>query len=215
VTDDPSQLDPYKRLWDELVLLRDAWYQHEVLYRSSPEVRHLLDRSARWFFRSHERFLLREVILAIARLTDSEGVRGKRNLVLRSLLSHPTIAQNQELSRRLAGSVSAIEEEAAPLRLHRHKYIAHLDHAVATGETTSPLPPISFESVLSILQRSEALYQEFSLVAYESDVAFDLSALGHAPALLERLTKADKWAQLVQSILQSEFTRPNDVNPTA
>jgi len=120
--------DSRKRLWDEIVLLHDAREQYLLLFGHSPERLEMLNACAAWFFGLVQRALLREQILGISRLTDPVKMGAKTNLVLRSLLADPALLGKGAVLAELEVAIGEAEATAKPIRAHRHKYIAHLDH---------------------------------------------------------------------------------------
>jgi len=106
--------------------------------------------SARWFFRSHAGLLSREVILRIARLTDNEETGAQRNLVLASILSDAGIDAVPDLREELSHELEELHELSKAVRHHRHKYLAHLDHAAATG-AAPPALPVTWEDIARLI----------------------------------------------------------------
>jgi hypothetical protein len=193
VTDNQTPDEAYQKLWDELVLLRDAWNQFNYLYRNSGDVAALLDRSARWFFRFHRGLLTREIMLRIARLTDHEKNRSQRNLVLQSILNDDTgIDAVPGLREELKRDLKELFVLSKPVRTLRHKYLAHLDHAIAAREVPRP-PPVPWDRIEHVIDSAERIYCRYRIAVYESDPDFALHALGGATNLLDVLRDAEKW----------------------
>ena len=208
-----EDFEPGRLIWDQLVLLNNAWHTYDVLYRRAGPTDALLDRSARWFFHSHRRLLIGEILLAISRLTDPESMGGRRNLVLATILQDPVLANQSEIRARLATEIQTLVESAQPITRHRHKYIAHLDHEVALGKAPPP-PPVSWQEIDAIIRQAEAIYREYAL-AGGSDVSFELAALGDANHLIRKLEDADRWARHVQHSFRTTGRPPEEPPPAA
>lgn len=191
---DPEQYEAArKRLWDDLVHLKDHWHQYVTLYASAPATVALLNRHARWFFGSLQRSLIRDLILGVSRLTDAPGTGDKANLVLTELLRDPKLAEDHGLRDELTTRIAAVCTRAAPIRAHRHKYIAHRDYAVALGRSEDLLPQVQLALLDAILEELTAIYAVHGLRLHGTSYAFDLEALGSVDALLRSLERADKW----------------------
>ena len=160
MTDNQTPDEAIQKLWDELVLLRDVWNQYNALYRNSDDVGVLLDRSARWFFRSHAGLLSREIILRVARLTDNEGTKGQRNLVLASILKDAGIDAVPGLREELKRELAELRELSKPVRHRQHKYLAHLDRAAATG-AAPPAPPVTWDDIARLIGSAERIYHRY------------------------------------------------------
>ena len=182
-----------KRLWDDLVQLNDHWHQYVTLYASEPETVDLLNKHARWFFGSLQRSLIRDLILGISRLTDGPGSGDRTNLVLTELLRDPKLTAHPELAQELTARIEAVRKRATPVREHRHKYIAHRDHAVALGRTEDLLPAIRRDLMEGLLLEMIAIYELHGLRLHETSYVFELAALGSVEALVTSLKRADLW----------------------
>lgn len=198
-----------QRLWDELVLLRDAWNQFNALYRGSSEVAVLLDRSARWFFRTHADMLSRDIVLRISRLTDRELTKSQRNLVLASILRDAHIDEYPGLRDELESELAELCSRAKPIRYRRHKYLAHLDHAAATG-TAPPAPPVRWEDVAALIEAAERIYHRYRCHVYESDVDFNLHTLGGPTDLIRALQDGENWRMQTIASLRKDLKGPLD-----
>jgi len=182
-----------KRLWDELVHLHHVWSQYLVLYGHSRERVQLLNQTARSFFASLQRLMIREVLLCISRLTDPLKSRDRDNLVLLRLLEDPELQAHQELRASLQAEIAAIRVHAMPIRKHRNRYIAHLDHATAIGADDDPLPPLPREIMDKAIERMGAAYHRYAREVYQTDVSFEVAALGDAESLTAALERGQKW----------------------
>ena len=183
------------RLWDELVHLHDTWEQYRKLYGHSEDRVKLLNSSARSFFALLQRLMVRDVILGISRLTDPPKSKGKSNLVLSVLLEDPRLTDRPELKAELASGINEAKRLAQPVREHRNRYIAHLDHATAIGAPDDPLPPIPGSSVDELITRMESVYHRYRGELDATDSSFELSTLGGFDSLLRVLEDAERWRE--------------------
>jgi hypothetical protein len=190
----PEEFDSWRiRLWDEIVGLHDAREQYISLFGHSPCRIEILNACAAWFFGVIQRTLFREQILGISRLTDQERTGSKSNLVLRSLLSDPALADRPEVIAELEAAIAAAENAAEPIRTHRHKYIAHLDHAVAIGASDSLLPQLKRGQVDEAVTLIESAYNIHGSRIRDSHAFFSVETSRGAEALVAALETSERW----------------------
>ena len=183
------------RLWDEVVHLHDVWEQYRKLYGHSEGRVRLLNASARGFFARLQQFMVRDVLLSISRLTDPPRSRGKPNLVLSVLLEDPRLANRPDLTEELTAEINEAKRLAQPIRQHRNRYIAHLDHATAIGAPDDPLPPVPGSSIDDLIARIETVCHRYRSELDGVDSSFELSTLGGFDALVRVLEDAERWRQ--------------------
>src|SRR6185437_15745291 len=147
------------KLWDELVSVGDVWAQYLYLFGDSPERVEMLKACAGWFFGLTQRLLIREVILAISRLTDPVNDGRFSNLVLETLLLDPELGGRSDVKAELKHMIASVRTVARPIRSHRNKYIAHLDHATALFLPDSPLPGIKRADIDGVLVQMGDVYK--------------------------------------------------------
>lgn len=187
--------DVRHRIGDELVMLTDAWAQYTYLF-ASPERVDMLNTCARWYFATSQRLFLREVILGISRLTDPPTQGRHANLVLATLADDPALDDRLAIRTALMAMVSGAVSAAAPIRVHRSKYIAHLDHAVALDQANNPLPGIERAYVDDVLAKMTAAYRFYGSEVKATDFSATLHALGGADALVQALESSDRWLRI-------------------
>ena len=154
----------------------------------------MLNACARWFFGSTQRLMMRDVILGISRLTDPPKTGKHSNLVLASLLEDPRIAKHRGLRSELEKSIEKVKVDAAPIRHHRDKYIAHLDELTAVEATKNPLPGIKKGLIGQIINEMGKAYNVHGSRTRDSHAFFELTALGSARSLVEILETSERWA---------------------
>jgi hypothetical protein len=154
----------------------------------------MLNACARWFFGSTQRLMMRDVILGISRLTDPPKTGKHANLVLASLLEDPDIGKYRGLRIQLEKAIQKVKADAAPIRYHRDKYIAHLDEPTAVEATKNPLPGIKKGLIGQILDEMGKAYNVHGSRTRDSHAFFHLAALGSAKSLVEILESSERWA---------------------
>jgi membrane glycosyltransferase len=114
----------------------------------------------------------------------------------------------QKLERLVAEAIA----DAASIRVHRSKYIAHLDHAVAVDETEALLPPVAQADVERVLSRMADAYRAFWLDIRDIDYSLTLVVhSGGAKALVQVLEGSEWWAQVKAGNARSRaFQRRRD-----
>jgi hypothetical protein len=182
------------KVWNELVILNDVWAQHAYLFTESEERLRMLNACARWFFGSMQRLMMRDVILGISRLTDPPKTGKHANLVLASLLEDPKIGKYRGLRSQLDKAIGKVKADAAPIRYHRDKYIAHLDEPTAVEATKNPLPGIKKGLIGQIIQEMGKAYNIHGNRTRDSHAFFQLTPLGSAESLVEILESSEQWA---------------------
>ncbi len=183
----------YESLFSEAVSLKHAWSEYQILFNHSNDRLELLSHCARQFFEVVQRTLLREIILAIARLSDPVKNRVQSNLPLRAILADPRVVARDDLRLRLTPIVDEFEACAKPFRKHRHKYIAHKDHSVALDANGMLLERLRKSEVTRAVALAESVFQTFEREALRKDVDLSVYTLGGAEALLRSLETSDRW----------------------
>ena len=155
----------------------------------------MLNACAGWFFGSTQRLLIREVLLGIARLTDSPRIGAFDNLTIAILLRDPALKGQEQIRARLRRRVALAIKLAQPIRTHRNKHIAHLDHAVVQGASTILLPRVPSGMVSKVLRGLAAAYNEHGRSVANTDTSFELRPLGSVDALLRILESSERWTK--------------------
>ena len=184
------------RLQKELVLVHDIWEQYQTFFAHSAERIDMLNSLAGWFFGSLQRVFLQETILGISRVTDPFTTYGHQNLVMATLLQDPALDQLPEFRERLGVAIAAATDAAGPIRIHRNKYIAHLDHATAVGELDEPLPGLKRSAITACITALEGAYNLHNGRLHNTESRFDISSLNSAPAIVRLLESSERWRKL-------------------
>jgi hypothetical protein len=193
--------DLYSALWQEIAWIHSKWDEYVVLYGTKPERIDLLNRAAPAFFRLIQDVLWEDIVLHIARLTDSPKSLGKPNLSinrLAPLITDASLCAKVELLVATCVSASEFAKD------WRNKHLAHRDLARAIAEVADPLMPASRAHVVKVLTSLTDLLNSLSLHYFDSTTFFEgTGSLGDAESLLyildDGLKVADERRQRVES----------------
>lgn len=207
-------VDPHReRIWRELAQLRTTWVQYQFLFSECPERVVTLNACAGYFFALTQRTLFHEVILGIARLTDP--VRGNRqtNLAIGTLLADPSLKGKRRIRAELRRLVEAAAKTAKAIRVHRHKYVAHLDEQVALNLHNTLLPGVTGDGISAAIDALEAAFSYHALAIREVGITdYYTNPLLDAKALVNILESSDRW-RLWQQARTEIATRQVPVAP--
>jgi len=196
----------YHSLHDELIWLYAKWLEYRKLYAASPERVELLNDAGPFFFRVVQDVLWDDVLLHLARLTDSPKSAGKPNMTMKRLAG---IVTDPQLASAVEQLVGEAERLCGFARGTRHRHLAHRDFNLAVksaGAGVDPLPPASRQDVdvamaalAAVLNRIESHYfgstvgfEHFSPVGGAESVVYSLALAVRAKARLkERLSRGE------------------------
>jgi hypothetical protein len=172
----------YSALWQEVAWIYSKWSQYVILFGTKPERIELLNRAAPSFFHLVQDTLWENIILHIARLTDSPQSVGKPNLSIKRL---PALVSDPALKMRIDELVSICVTSAEFSRDWRNKHLAHRDLKRATSDVADPLLPVSRAKVKQVLANFSGLLNAFSQHYLNTTSSFDMSGTpGDAEELL-------------------------------
>ena len=140
----PRGLQP---LWEDLsqeaVWLSGRWHVYRDLFLSNDRRVDLLNVVDGAFFAVVQAMLVEYFIVAISRLTDPPGAKGRKNAVLARLVLDPAIQAKPKLLSDLEVKLEHLTNVLAPVRKVRNKRIAHRDLRIALKSGATPLPEIT------------------------------------------------------------------------
>lgn len=172
----------YSALWQEVAWIHSKWAHYVALFGTKPERVELLNKAAPAFFRLVQDTLWENVILHIARLTDSPQSVGKPNLSIKRV---PALVSDLALKTRIEALVTTCVLSADFARDWRNRHLAHRDLARATAEVADPLLPASRAKVKEVLSNFCDLLNALSQHYLDSTSFFDMSGTpGDAEQLL-------------------------------
>ena len=106
------------------------------------------------FFVLLQGLLVDNIILSIARLADKAESGTRENLTLSRLVQE--LSDNQkysELRTRLDEKCTRIEKMSCPIRLYRHKLLAHADRVESLNPNTEVGKDISIKLIREVLEQ--------------------------------------------------------------
>ncbi len=174
----------YHALADEVAWLQVKWSQYRQLYAHSLHRVELLNKAGGQFFLVVQVVLWEDVLLGMARLTDSPGSGKKARLTLRTLAR---AIPDAELSKEVAKLSAAAE--APFVRDYRDRWLAHSDLGVALERDVKPLPEISRQNVEKALTAIRAVLNRIEVHYYGSPTSYEdtIAGLGEAEAVVMHL----------------------------
>jgi hypothetical protein len=174
----------YSALWQQLNWLHSKWGDYVALFGTKPERIDLLNRVASDFFGTVQTSLWEDVLIHIARITDSPFSAGKPNLTFRRL---PELIEREETRAKVNELLNTVLLCTDFARDWRNRRIAHRDLSLALERPTEPLKAASRLSVNEALAALGEVLNCISSVYLDSTTMFDLS---------EDLTNSDSLSML-------------------
>lgn len=172
----------YDVLWQQVAWLYNKWAQYVELFGKKPSRITLLNNAAPTFFGVVQYTLWEDVLLHIARLTDSPKSAGKSNLSFRRL---PDAIGDAIVKARVTSLITKALKASEFCRDWRNRRIAHRDLHLALGLGAAPLEPASREKVKEALEALVEVLNAISAHYHDSTTFFDLDdGSGGAESLL-------------------------------
>jgi hypothetical protein len=175
IRDMGPELGPvYHELSDEVAWLHAKWNQYRQLFGHSEERVDLLNRVGGHFFRIVQDALWDNVILHIARLTDTitSGPKSspKDNLTLRRL---PEVIPNAGRKKEVEALIDTALLSSSFARDWRNRSLAHIDLKLALQTGANPLPGISREQVENTLSAFRSVLNKLDEMYWQSETAYE------------------------------------------
>ena len=139
----------------------DEW---KILFGASKEAVDLMNQTAPDFFMHHQNLLFDHIVLSVSRLTDDKRSGSRKNpqenLTLACLLDlEPT--KYPKLHEDLCKRWTVIQARAKPIRLFRHKVIAHTSRVHRLLPSTELTKGITLKSIKDLLNEINAYLVTF------------------------------------------------------
>ncbi len=131
-------------LHKEIIWLNVKWKQFCSLYAHTPQRLTLLNETAALFFRIIQNVLWDDVLLHIARLTDSPKSMGKDNL---TILRLPPAIPDKTISNEIQHLVDTTVKKSTFARDWRNRYLAHRDLSLVLQEKATPLSQVNHKNM--------------------------------------------------------------------
>ncbi|MET0164195.1 MAG: hypothetical protein ABW318_04235 [Vicinamibacterales bacterium] len=206
----PDLAELYDALWNEVAWLHAKWQQFVILFGTSPARVKLLNDAAPGFVRLLQDSLFEDVVLHLARLTDSPATGRKENLSFRRL---PDAILDAGTKKRVGGALEVTRTSTAFCRDWRNRRIAHIDLALALRRGADPLQPASREKVRLAVN---SLIDVLNIVAQhylDTTLFFDDFILGNAEQMLYVIDDGLKAGAARRQRIRSGSPLPEDLKP--
>jgi hypothetical protein len=175
----------YSALWQEVAWLHRKWSEYVELFGTKPERIDLLNSAAPSFFRMVQDKFWEDILLHLARLTDSTQSVGKANL---TLLNLPDLVADPKTSAALRTSVEIAKDKTRFCRDWRNRRIAHKDLHLAISGAAKPLESASRASAREALRAVADVLNVIDAAYMDSETHFDVAnSIGGAMSLLHVL----------------------------
>ena len=171
----------YSALWQEIAWLHRKWAEYVALFGTNSTRIALLNSAAPTFFRTVQDSLWENVLLHLARVTDSPKSAGRSNLSIRRLAS--AVSGSPIDSEMLALQAVALEATEFA-RAWRNRKLAHSDLDLALDEHVDPLAPASRADVVTALASLGELLNVVSVHFLDSTTMFEMDPEGKDAVLL-------------------------------
>src|SRR5438552_10766477 len=151
----PGDVGPlYHALYNSLTAAYLSWILFKDLFAKSKERVDLLNRTAGTFFLVIQETLRRDVLLAIARITDSVVTgRTQENATIETLVNDLRAHVEEDFGKELSAKALDIALMCKPIRAHRNKTLAHSDKRFAIGGPDAlVLPGVTVANVDAALE---------------------------------------------------------------
>lgn len=201
----------YDALWQQVTWLYSKWEEYVELYGTKPSRIALLNKAAPNFFRIIQDTLWDDVLLHIARLTDSPKSAGKLNLSFRHL---PDAIKDTVVKAKVNELITKALDVSKFSRDWRNRRIAHRDLHLALGQSAAPLEPASREKVEHAMKALTDILNAVSFHYCYSTTIFDLKdGSGGAVSLLFVLEDGIKTQTLRRERRLNGTFSPDDYAP--
>jgi hypothetical protein len=202
----------YNALYNDVVWLHMRWKLYRQLFAKSPERLDLLNETAGFFFHVVQDTLWEDVVLQLAKLTDSPKSAGKDNLSLRCL---PTLVSDQSLRSEIDSLLDAALSACGFARKWRNRRLAHRDLGLALATGGDPLPGVSRADIEGALLAFRKLLNRLELHYWNSTVGYEHSLVGpgDGDSLVYHLNRAVRAEREQQERLRSGRFVDQDIAP--
>jgi hypothetical protein len=190
----------YAALYDDVVWLHTKWIVYrQVFANDTPGRLRMLNEAAGFYFFVTQDVMWRDILLHLARVTDSPRSVGRDNLTLQRL---PLSIEDSELREEVESLLAVATAKCASARTWRNKRLAHhdLEHALATAD--DPLPGVSRAAIEEALLAIREVMNRLQLHFFDGHVAYEQTILG--------VLDGDALAAVVEFGLKAREQRARD-----
>jgi hypothetical protein len=172
----------YHELYSEYYWLRLKWQEFVTLFGSAARV-DILNASAPAYFHMLQDTLSDDILMHLARLTDSPRSMGKSNLTFMALPELVT-----EHDPVLQGLIGTAQAECGFARDWRNRRLAHRDLDLALGNAAVALAPATRRSIDRAINSLHGIVNHISTNSFNTQLDPEvIESTGGAEALLYRL----------------------------
>ncbi len=201
----------YDALWQEVAWVHNKWKEYTELFGTSSSRIELLNNAAPSFFRTVQDALWEDVLLHIARLTDSPRSMGKDNLSVRRLAQ---LVSNTPTGPTVDDLNSKALKATEFARDWRNRRLAHKDLDLALGQHVEPLAPASRAAVKEALAALSAVLNAVASHYLDSTTMFELGVdAGGAVSVLHTLKAGLRHEEERRERIKRGDYRPEDLRP--
>jgi len=201
----------YDALHNEYAWLIVKWRQFVELYGITSERVDLLNRAAGLFFRVVQDSLFEDVLLTLARFTDTPRSMGEVNLTIQAL---PPLVRDPVLRDDMEALTGAARVATDFARDWRNRRIAHRDLALAVKGEAQPLALATRSQVEEALKAVSRVLNRVHEFYFESEIRYDIISLAtDAVSLLYVLRDGVEAEERLQERVREGRTNPEDYLP--
>lgn len=159
---------------NELLWLTKRWIEFRELYGTKETRIDLLNSSAPFFFYTIQNVLWENLLLGIARITDPQKSRvkkeEKKNITFKAI---PSFIEDPAFKNEIADLIKELETETEFCRDWRNRWIAHMDYELSTDKKNAkPLEEATRAKYRTALERVHEIYNKISLKYLGSEKPF-------------------------------------------
>ena len=172
----------FAALWQQVAHLHLKWRQYVELFGKRPQRIKILNKAAPAFFGLLQAILWEDILLHIARLTDSPGKGRTKKL---TILSFPRLIADPTVKSAVQTAVDEAVSKTNFCRDWRNRHIAHLNLDLAIDTNAKQLESASRQLVGEALNAIVATLNELDGHFSKSETRFEISSnVGGALSLL-------------------------------
>lgn len=173
-------------LYNEVVWVHAKWVEYRELFGTNEERLALLNESASWTFFIVQRVLIDDIILHLARLTDSPRSKGKQTVTIQAL---PKLLDSKRIQAEIRERVEVVVADLEFARVHRNRRIAHRDLRTMRDAHPEPLPAATREAIERSLEGIRGVMNFIEGELLDSNVFYEdgVHSLRGASMLLRQL----------------------------
>jgi hypothetical protein len=201
----------FNLLYNEIIWLHYKWSEFEELYGTKESRIQIENQSAPFFFFIIQKVLWENILLGIARITDTEKSRGKKNITIQAL---PRLIHDEKLKRKLESSIKNILKKTEFCRDLRNRWISHYDYELSINDTAKPLENATRLLVTESLEEIEKLINILLNDYFKSTLMLKvIKSSNGSLALLQVLSDGLKERANYLKRISTRSLDPDDIYP--